>query len=544
MGEAEKPFIARCVAALTAAGEFDSPEQRVAVCHAQFPKADTIDPPYDGEVQETELVVDRADDVAGPGEIDVNRSDLCALPPSTRTDEGFLRAPATRVGRTGVQEYRLIDGTIQRELRLDEHVLDPVSLATLEGKPVTLGHPNGRVDAKNARELARGNVNNPRAEGFFLTADLTIYDEETIASIEAGAGELSVGYRTRLIPIVGGVFHQAGHRFDGTKADYLQTRVRGNHVAVLPRGRANEGLPDRPVRIRMDGSEDEMRLDGEGNQIVEREDAPKTTAQFDDLPDAAFAVIRKGGKKDSQGKTVPRSLRALPHHTAAVKDPNDNSTVDRAHLRNALARLDQTDLTPQERTKARAHLEKHAKSVLSSYKENTDMAIIKIDGVEHEVSDEVSAAWSKLQAHADAATKKASEQEAKTDAAEQKLAALEQATADASEAERGVDRFALMKQAEGLVKRPLAELVRLDDAGLRRAILAAKCPKLKLDGKDDSYVAAYLDRENDAEKAVKNSASELRSGSSRISRVDSGESPLLKAFADRTARQNGRAVKE
>jgi hypothetical protein len=29
----------------------------------------------------------------------------------------------------------------------------------------------------------------------------------------------------------------------------------------------------------------------------------------------------------------------------------------------------------------------------------------------------------------------------------------------------------------------------MDNAELRRSILQAKCPKLKLDGKDDSYVA-------------------------------------------------------
>jgi len=42
---------------------------------------------------------------------------------------------------------------------------------------------------------------------------------------------------------------------------------------------------------------------------------------INNLPDIAFALILSGGKKDSEGKTKPRSLRKLPHHTKAVKSP-------------------------------------------------------------------------------------------------------------------------------------------------------------------------------------------------------------------------------
>jgi len=53
---------------------------------------------------------------------------------------------------------------------------------------------------------------------------------------------------------------------------------------------------------------------------------------INDLPDAAFAVILPGGKKDQDGKTVPRRLRKLPHHNMNVKSPNDNGSVDLPHL--------------------------------------------------------------------------------------------------------------------------------------------------------------------------------------------------------------------
>jgi len=59
------------------------------------------------------------------------------------------------------------------------------------------------------------------------------------------------------------------------------------------------------------------------------ERAEMSSASINDLPDSAFAYIEGGGKKDSSGKTVPRSLRHFPVH-------------DAAHTRNALARAPQS----------------------------------------------------------------------------------------------------------------------------------------------------------------------------------------------------------
>ena len=89
------------------------------------------------------------------------------------------------------------------------------------------------------------------------------------------------------------------------------------------------------------------------------EEAKWTTSFINNLPDAAFAYIEPGGKKDKEGKTVPRSKRHFPHHNAKVTNGNDNSTVDKPHLRNALARAPQSPFGK----KALPHLEKHAKAL-------------------------------------------------------------------------------------------------------------------------------------------------------------------------------------
>jgi HK97 family phage prohead protease len=74
-----------------------------------------------------------------------------------------------------------------------------------------------------------------------------------------------------------------------------------------------------------------------------------------DLPDSAFAVVLPGGSKDKSGKTVPRNLRKLPHHDSDGK-------VDLPHLRNALSREPQSDIPDDAHSRARGHLNRHAKT--------------------------------------------------------------------------------------------------------------------------------------------------------------------------------------
>ena len=88
--------------------------------------------------------------------------------------------------------------------------------------------------------------------------------------------------------------------------------------------------------------------------------AAKWSRKFiNDLPDSAFAVVESGGKKDSEGKTVPRTLRHLPYKDKSGK-------VDLPHLRNALGRLGQGKpfvLSKQQRDRAASKLRRLLKNV-------------------------------------------------------------------------------------------------------------------------------------------------------------------------------------
>jgi hypothetical protein len=76
-----------------------------------------------------------------------------------------------------------------------------------------------------------------------------------------------------------------------------------------------------------------------------------TGAYINDLPDSAFLYIEPGGKKDDDGKTMPRSLRHFP-----FRDSSGN--IDLPHLRNALARIPQSNVSQDAKDKATTHAER------------------------------------------------------------------------------------------------------------------------------------------------------------------------------------------
>lgn len=84
-----------------------------------------------------------------------------------------------------------------------------------------------------------------------------------------------------------------------------------------------------------------------------------------ELPDAAF-IIETGAERNSDG-TVVRKYRHLPHHTGSVKSGTEHTTINKALLRNALARLNQVQPAKESaesfRSRAERHLRRHASAL-------------------------------------------------------------------------------------------------------------------------------------------------------------------------------------
>ena len=152
-------------------------------------------------------------------------------PNQTKTDEGFLICKNVPIARTGTMEYLArelcLEGDPERIVtvnRYEEDVFSPAAMASFEGKIVTDNHPPDNLLPETAGAYSRGHVQNVRREGDKLVADLHITDASLISDIENGVKrEVSCGYTCIYVP-------------DGN--GYRQTQIRGNHVAVVPAGRA------------------------------------------------------------------------------------------------------------------------------------------------------------------------------------------------------------------------------------------------------------------------------------------------------------------
>lgn len=152
-------------------------------------------------------------------------------PHMTDTPEGFLICHDVPIARTGPQDYlareMMLDGDPERVVtvqRYPEDVFEAATLASFEGKPVTDGHPPENVGPENYAAYAKGHVQNVRRSGEYIVADLYINDANLAEEVRNNVKrEVSCGYLCNYVP-------------DG--AGYRQSNIRGNHVAVVPKGRA------------------------------------------------------------------------------------------------------------------------------------------------------------------------------------------------------------------------------------------------------------------------------------------------------------------
>lgn len=262
---------------------------------------------------------------------------------------GFLQADSF-LTRTGVFTYRNGDGSKRRELRLKDEVFSEDSLESLRMTSITMGHPSRPVTSDNARGLSIGTVGQDVREDLGrVRATLMITDGESIQVMKQGRRQLSCGYWCDL---------EDSHGFteDGQEYDAIQRGIVYNHVAIVDEGRAG---PE--VAARMD-SKDAQSV---GVMVL---DAEWTTAEKNSLPDSSFLLILSGGKKDDKGKTVPRSLRKFP-----VK--NSEGAVDLPHLRNALSRIPQSDISQSEK----GRLMKQARAMLENEKEDSGDSFVTDD---------------------------------------------------------------------------------------------------------------------------------------------------------------------
>ena len=256
---------------------------------------------------------------------------------ATKTDEGFIRDTPI-VGRAGILVYRNADGTERKEYRPPEEAFKADSLASLQGKPITIGH-KAYVTAGNAAQVAPvGSVLSAgRQDGDAIRADIVIYNLDT------SARELSCGYTLDLD-------ETPGTTPEGEHYDAIQRNIVYNHCAIVPKGRA--GI----ARLNMDGSQviDEDSEVKEANKMAEmtkirldsgieyecapevkveiekmRKDSADAKKEFDKLQ-AKFDALEAELKKEQEGRKADAE-KAKANFDEAIKARVELLKVAGAH---------------------------------------------------------------------------------------------------------------------------------------------------------------------------------------------------------------------
>jgi hypothetical protein len=261
---------------------------------------------------------------------------------SKREPEGYLLCLNVPVARTGTQDYLpeelgLTNEQLQAKaenglihvFRPEEEVFSPAALASFEGMPVTNDHPPDGVDVSNIRALQKGHAHNVRRgsgeESDLLLADLIITDPALITAIlEEGKREISCGYTYELCMENG---------------QYIQRKIRGNHVAVVDAGRAGSrvSIKDRKPVI-------------ERRKSIMKKSLSKVLARMakdGDIETVAEIIEEMIDPVETESEAVP----AVGENTVVVETPAEepaeepqeetkNIIIDEGGLTGILERLD------------------------------------------------------------------------------------------------------------------------------------------------------------------------------------------------------------
>ena len=228
-------------------------------------------------------------------------TDSVTLGEPRRTKDGYLVVDA-KVARTGIQVYSGREAGRPeldrvRMYRPEEEVFHQDALASFTHRPVTRGHPSRMVDAKNWKEHAVGMTGDSVVrDGHFMRLPFTLMDQATIDAVDDGERELSNGYICQ-------IDWTPGTTPEGEAYDAVQRNIRGNHLAVVPRGRAGS----------------ECRIGDSWGDFAPQHKEPS-------MPDALRTVLVDGisiSTTDQGAQVIERLQNKLELADVALKSAND-----------------------------------------------------------------------------------------------------------------------------------------------------------------------------------------------------------------------------
>jgi hypothetical protein len=263
----------------------------------------------------------------------------------SETPEGFLVCIGVPIARTGEMVYGpgetpISDSKKVTIYRDEKEVFNPKTMASFEGKAITIKHPEEFVNPENWKELAVGVMQNVRRgkgdQGDDLIADLLVTDKMAIELVKNGLREVSCGYEAE--------YEQTD---EDEKLDRgRQKNIVGNHLALVHQGRAGSGYA-----INDHKGDKEMKFKDKIRKLLE-DKFPKKTADevmkaidedkevskdegmsYDELVKVVNELPEKFAaamKKKKEGEDDARGTNVVKEGEAASGDEEESEDDDNA----------------------------------------------------------------------------------------------------------------------------------------------------------------------------------------------------------------------
>lgn len=297
------------------------------------------------------------------------RFDFGEIKKPHKTADGMLLAEAT-FARDGILEYRRLDGTIRRELRLPETNQDSKVLTSFGLAPVTIEHPPELVTEYNAELYRKGiSLQNVRYEGKggFVRGEVALMDSKAIALVESGQkAELSAGY-TCDVDETPGVWK-------GQHYDAIQKNVSINHIAITERGRAGAA-----VRLHTDSFNDP----DVAFQIPSGNDSPRSDSDSPSTPKKRMATVRIDSVEYSDIPEVFASVVSQKLQKIDTLQPRvDSLEAEKQEWESERAQLEEDRDRQEGRADATEVCLSNAEAILSEmgYRRDGEGGYFRVDG--------------------------------------------------------------------------------------------------------------------------------------------------------------------
>lgn len=286
-------------------------------------------------------------------------------PNQLETQHGYRVAMNVPICRTGKQTYLGSELAMNPGFREEwgigpddvvdvyrplEEVTSPETIASFQGNSVVDDHPDGNiypgslVTVENDGELNRGHGQNLRVGPVMedgetpLLADLHLKHSDLIDKVDGGKRDVSCGYTYIL-----------ARRDDGM---LVQTRIRGNHIAIVGKGRAGpevaigDSAPPviTPPKERVSMSKIREMIWGKGVKEYAKDASPEE-----------LALAMKELAKDADPESEKEDKAAKDAAEKATKDAAEKATKDAAEKAAKDAEEAKANMTDAAKDRKAAH---------------------------------------------------------------------------------------------------------------------------------------------------------------------------------------------